>query len=143
MPKYNDTFPELLQAHLSQGFSFASFAGLIGVTYGTIKRWVEEYEVFRDAKEIGESRCRLFWEQVGIAATVGKVPNFNATAYKMQVQNRFPAEYGDKPVAETEVVSTGGALSGDMPANVVQFYLPDNGRRKTRPGDQVIDLQAN
>jgi hypothetical protein len=64
---YDETYPAMLIKHLAQGYSFESFAGVIGVARRTIYNWVTPddpayQEAFKEAREIGEAKSRLFYE---------------------------------------------------------------------------------
>lgn len=41
---------------------------------------------------------QLFWEKLGITGTVGKIPGFNAGAWKSNMENRFGEECEDVPI---------------------------------------------
>lgn len=143
--KYEAHYNDLLIAHMSQGFSFESFGAEIGVGLYVITRWLEEFPEFAEAKAVGDSHSRKRWESIGIAAILGQIPNFNIGAYKLHIQNRFKGEYVDQAAmlksgtVEEEVQKAMEEAKTDP----VQFYLPDNGRRKadnTPPSQVIIDV---
>lgn len=146
--QFDSHYCDLLIAHMSQGFSFESFGADVGVSLYVLNRWLAEYPDFAEAKAIGESHSRKRWEGIGIAATLGKIPNFNIGAYKMQVQNRFKGEYGDQATGLNGVVMEGeAAKDDDGKLDPVQFYLPDNGRRAAAkdlpPSKVIIDIDLD
>ncbi|MBO9665946.1 MAG: hypothetical protein J7501_03965 [Bdellovibrio sp.] len=49
--KYSPSFVALLEQHLKDEWSFCSFGGVIGVSYGTLTNWLKEYPEFRQVKE--------------------------------------------------------------------------------------------
>ena len=63
---YKEEYCEMLIAHMSKGFSFESFAGVIGAAKQTIYNWLEANPEFMDAKNAAFEKSRLFWEGVGI-----------------------------------------------------------------------------
>jgi hypothetical protein len=87
--KFKMQYCDMLEDHMAKGLSFEAFAGVIGVGPVTLYRWAKRYEEFKDAKEKGFAKSRLFWEKLGVAAAAGKVKDFNATAYVFNMKNRF------------------------------------------------------
>lgn len=61
--KYRAEFCEALIQHMSQGLSFNTFAGTIGVTRETLYYWINEYEQFAHAKDIAFASRARFFEQ--------------------------------------------------------------------------------
>jgi hypothetical protein len=85
---YDSKYCDELIAHMALGFSFESFAGKIDVAEATINNWQNEHEEFLEAHQIGKSKMRVFWEELGIVGTTeGK--NFNASAWKFNMQNKL------------------------------------------------------
>ena len=92
--KYDVKFCQQLIDHMTQGYSFESFAGLCEVNKDTLYEWAKVQPDFSEAKKLGFEKSRLFWERVGIDQSVeGKG---NSTAYIFNMKNRFPAEWRDK-----------------------------------------------
>lgn len=88
--KFEEKFCEALIEHMSQGLSFESFAGVIGVDRDTIYEWVKVNPSFSDAKKIATSFCLLFWEKIGIAGVWNtKETQLNTGNYVFQMKNRF------------------------------------------------------
>lgn len=87
--KYLPEFDEMLIDHMAEGMSFESFAGKMSLSKQTLYSWAENYSTFMDAKKEGLEKCRYFWEKIGVAATLGKVENFNATCWIFNMKNRF------------------------------------------------------
>lgn len=75
-PEYDPKFCDLLLEHMAQGFSFESFAGVIGVCKKTLYNWTntKEYAPFLHAKDRGSELCRLWWEKLGIQGVQGLGP---------------------------------------------------------------------
>jgi hypothetical protein len=96
--KYKEEYCEMLVKHMAEGFSFMSFAAVIDVNSDTLYEWAkpEVQPNFSDAKIIAFSKNRLFWERVGIDGALGRIQNFNATAYVWNTKNRFPKEWNDR-----------------------------------------------
>ncbi len=64
--RYNAAYCKQMIEHMAQGYSFASFAGVLGCSYGTLKKWCDTYPEFQAAKDIGIQRARFWWEQEGM-----------------------------------------------------------------------------
>ena len=85
---YDPIYCDELIDHMALGFSFESFAGKISVAESTINLWQNEHKEFSEAHQIGKSKMRMFWEELGIVGTTeGK--NFNASAWKFNMQNKL------------------------------------------------------
>ena len=72
----------MLVQHMSNGFSFKSFAGIVRVGISTIYQWSYDHDEFRDAAEEGRSLCVLFYERLMLSHSFGKVKgDFRAASY--------------------------------------------------------------
>ena len=87
--KYKPEYCEQLIEHCKQGLSFEAFAGSIPVHKDTIYEWAKKYPEFDEAKRTGAALSLLFWEKLGVAGAVGKVPGFNPTTWIFNMKNRF------------------------------------------------------
>lgn len=63
---YKDEYCQMLIDHMEQGKSFETFAAKLRTSVKTIYRWLQSHDDFCQAKEIGESLSREFWESHGI-----------------------------------------------------------------------------
>jgi hypothetical protein len=88
-PKYREEYCELVIDHMAKGHSFDSFGGAVGVCNQTLYNWASKYPEFEQAKREGFAKAQLFWEKIGIAGVVGKVPGFNVTGWIFNMKNRF------------------------------------------------------
>lgn len=86
---------------MEKGYSFQSFAADLRVNVDTLYNWEKLFPQFSDAKKIGQALSMKFWEGLGIAGTVGKVKNFNVTAWIFNMKNRHG--WRDKMVQEHQV----------------------------------------
>jgi hypothetical protein len=108
--KYKPEYCQMLIDHMNGGYSFESFAGLIGVAKQTLYEWIDANSEFLDAKEVGFEKSRLFWEKVGVdyiinqsssTAGVGSESKaINSTVYIFNLKNRFPKEWRDRQEVE-------------------------------------------
>lgn len=64
--KYKPEYCQQLITHMSQGYSFESFAGDVEVTLSTLYEWENVHPDFSEAKNIAFQKCRKFWEKLGI-----------------------------------------------------------------------------
>jgi hypothetical protein len=58
---------------MQNGFSFESFAAVIGVGRRTLYEWVDAHEEFSHAKDAGQQKSLLWWERVNMAHALGKI----------------------------------------------------------------------
>lgn len=86
--KFSKDYCQSLIDHMGSGYSFESFAGLIGVSRATIYNWVERPD-FLDAKNIAFEKSRLFWERIGLEGTQGQIEKWNPTGWIFNMKNRF------------------------------------------------------
>ena len=74
---------------MAQGLSKESFAGDIGVHKDTIYEWADRHKAFSDAIKRGEGKSRIFWEKMGNAGALGRLPGFNSASWIFNMKNRF------------------------------------------------------
>jgi hypothetical protein len=86
---YENRFAAMLEEHLGNGYSFTSFAAVIGVNRDTILEWSKTFPDFAEAKSRGTDKSLLFWEKMGITAMVGKIENFKVGLWVFNMKNRF------------------------------------------------------
>lgn len=87
---YHPDYPKMLLDHMSQGYSFETFAAIIDVVPSTIYLWVEKYPEFSDAKRIGHIKAKLKWETIGNNGIYNMEGiSINPTVYRMNMINRF------------------------------------------------------
>jgi DNA-binding XRE family transcriptional regulator len=127
--KYEESHCQLLIEHMAQGFSFESFAGLVGVSKQTIYDWQEANPQFLDSKKIGIERARLFWERMGIENIINKETmvrdedgniqqtktSLNSTVWIFNMKNRFKDEWRDRQEIETTPQQLTVTISGIEP----------------------------
>ncbi len=79
----------MLIEHMMQGFSFETFAAVVDVHKETLYDWKKEYPDFSDAYKKGAAKCQYEWEDMGIKACRGQIPNFNVACWIFNMRNRF------------------------------------------------------
>ena len=87
--KYKPEYDQLLLDHLSEGYSFESFAAIAKVNRDTLYEWEKKHKSFAEAKQLGVAKSLLFWEKMGMAGMVGKIDKFNVTSWIFNMKNRF------------------------------------------------------
>ena len=93
--KYRDEYCDMLIAHMEQGLSFESFAGVISVNQDTLHEWAKVNPIFSEAKKMAFSKCLLWWEKagrLGLFAGSGKDKkngNINPAIWIFNMKNRF------------------------------------------------------
>ena len=86
---------------MEEGFSYASFAGAIGVVKDTLYQWERKHPEFMEAKQVGFSKCRLVWEKMALD-TMYESKGLNSTVWIFNMKNRF----GWRDRIEQETTST-------------------------------------
>lgn len=75
---------------MSKGYSYESFAGLVGVSKQTIYDWEEKHQEFVDAKRIAFAACQFFWEKLAIDNPMNtKNGGLNTGLWIFNMKNRF------------------------------------------------------
>ena len=97
--KWKDEFCEMLIEHMANGYSFASFGGIIDVSEDTLHTWKNEKPQFSESYKAGRLKSMAFWEKIGIGQSVGKLKGSSQT-WTFNMKNRFG--WQDKQHIETE-----------------------------------------
>lgn len=100
--QYKKEYCQLLIDHMSQGYSFGSFGGDIGVTRKTLYNWLKEFDEFREAKEIGYKKALKMFESRLLAKVSGqKLKNvdpklIDTACLIFGLKTRFHKDYGEQ-----------------------------------------------
>lgn len=86
--KYDPKFCDQLLDHLSEGYSFEAFAGVIKVNHDTLHEWCKKHKEFSDTKRLGQSIARKLFEKLGFGLITGKLKG-SAAVYIFTMKNRF------------------------------------------------------
>jgi len=97
--KYNPDYCNLLIEHLTNGFSYQSFAAICAVDIDTLYQWEKDHPDFSEAKRRAMPYARLFWEKEGMKGMQGKTRAFNSTVWVFTMKNRF--KWHDNVVIES------------------------------------------
>ena len=84
---YKPEYDEMLIEHMSQGFSFESFAGVVNVCRSTVYHWCDLYPSFSDAKNLGFAKMQLHDEKLYLEAMRGKNKNVNTVLMLFKMKN--------------------------------------------------------
>jgi transposase len=92
---------------MSEGLSFQSFAGKIGVSFKTLYNWLDQHEEWIEAKDRGHAKALLFFEQEMIRGLWNpeRGDKFNTTAWIFAMKNKFGwSDKPDEPVDDEDEV---------------------------------------
>lgn len=88
--KFKAEYCQLLIDHMTEGYSFESFAATIDVAESTIYEWANNFPEFSEAKQIAFSKSRLTMERVGFAGEMAPA------VWIFSMKNRFPKEWRER-----------------------------------------------
>lgn len=100
--KYEERFCEMLVIHMSNGYSYESFGGVVSVCKDTLYEWEKQHKNFSDAKKVGKSRCRLAIERMFKMQSNGKM---KGSAISLIFFAKNVAGFRDDPSNEDDDVS--------------------------------------
>ena len=86
--KYKQVFCEQLITHMSEGLSYESFCGVIGVARSVIYDWERQHPEWKESKAVAFDHCQLFWERIGINQATGDCRGSSAS-WIFSMKNRF------------------------------------------------------
>lgn len=119
--KYKPEYCDRLIAHMTKGLSFESFAGLVEVNQDTVHEWVKRHVEFSEAKKLGQSALRLWWERTGqeglfnVMTRDGEGGNstvtINSTMYVWMTKNMLG--WRDKQDIDQKITDTGDKRRAD------------------------------
>jgi len=101
--KYKKEYCAMLVDHMSQGFSFFTFAAVIEVNPDTIAEWCHVHKEFSEAKQRGLAASVKWWETVLQAGATGRIKDYNAASAIFALKNKAPAVWRDRQELITTV----------------------------------------
>lgn len=116
--KYKPEYCDMLAAHFEGGYSYESFAGVIGVAKRTLYHWEEANPEFLQAKKASEAKAQLVWEKR--LASLASTGEGNATAVIFGLKNRAPESWRDRQEVAHDVTD---------PMKELLEYVAGNGKR--------------
>ena len=93
---YKPEYCEQLIDHMSVGYSFESFAGVISVCRDTIYEWCLVHKDFSDAKRKAVQKSLLALETIGLEGMKGDLKGFNVASWIFTCKNRHSDMFKDK-----------------------------------------------
>ncbi len=93
--KYKPEYCQMLIDHMSEGYSFESFGGIIEVAEDTLYEWAKVHEDFSVSKKIGTQKSMVWWEQIGRKGMINEIPFFNDRIWRLNMINRFRSKWSD------------------------------------------------
>jgi hypothetical protein len=93
--KYDEAYCEKLIEHMTEGYSFESFGGIIEVSEDTLYEWAKVHNEFSDSKKIGTQKSMVWWEQMGRKGMINEIPFFNDRIWRLNMINRFRSKWTD------------------------------------------------
>jgi hypothetical protein len=105
---YKKEYCEKLIDHMSQGYSFESFGGVIRVGRRTLYDWCDKFKQFNEAKEIGSSLGKKYFETLLIAKMRGggvaglDTKKMDTTLIIFALKTRYRDTYHDKIEVQSE-----------------------------------------
>jgi len=97
--KYRKEIAETLPSYFKDGQSVAEVCVDIQISKDTFYEWVSKYPEFSDAYKKGLELSQHWWEKVGRAGMVGKLP-VNPALWIFNMKNRFRTEWNDRTQIE-------------------------------------------
>lgn len=77
-----------------EGASRAEWCAELDISFNTLYNWEEQYPEFLRATTRARQLAQAWWEKQGRRGIWSR--EFNASAYRLQVMNRFPDDWRDK-----------------------------------------------
>jgi len=113
---YRHEYAEKLIAHMAQGYSPGSFAGLVGVSRSAVYSWIDpsnprHIPEFSEAYEIGCGARQLKHEQQGILGMYGELDGFSAPAWQFVMRNIARSEYHDAAQLQSTIGINAGSVN--------------------------------
>lgn len=92
----------MLLEHFTEGLTYESFAGRIGVARSTLYHWEEAHPEFLDAKKRGVEMALYFWDKFGLD-TLTSGNKTDTAMYIHRMGNQFKWKRSDDPTPAVEI----------------------------------------
>lgn len=109
--KYSKEMADKLAAYGTKGEGIVEACKMLGISKETFHEWGRVHRDFSDSIKDFKLNSQVWWEKGGRMGTFGKVAGFNASAYSLQMRNRFPNDWRDKQ--EIEQTNFNITIEGD------------------------------
>lgn len=95
---YREAYCSEVLSHLGEGYTLASFAGIIGVSRQTVYDWADAHPQFLDAIKVGRVKGQSIWEQRLAKQAIDGSGNTAAIIFAMK--NLYQDDWADKILNE-------------------------------------------
>lgn len=95
---YKEAYCNEVLEHLAEGFTLASFGGIVGASRDTLYEWAKVHPQFSDAIKKGRAKGQHLWEQRLAAQAASGAGNTAAIIFAMK--NLYQDDWADKIVNE-------------------------------------------
>ena len=85
--KYKKDYCQMLTDHMSEGYTFESFGGVVNVCKDTLFEWIKVHSEFSDSLKVARLKQLLANEKLLKDIARGKVRNANVTAQIFIMKN--------------------------------------------------------
>ena len=104
--KYRRLFCDQVEAKMGEGYSLTAFAGMIGVSHTTVRRWIDSRPAFAEAVARGRARRLAFWEAAALEVAAKGGGTGSVTMIVFGLKNMGPEEWSD--TSRREITGRGG-----------------------------------
>ena len=133
--KYSPELCPLLIDLMGRGMTPAQVASRLHVSKQRLMEWAAnpEYKDFKEALEIGMTKCEAYWTDKGQSGMVGELDKFKESTYKLYMSQHF--SWAEK--TEQKVESTTRSLSDAELEERIKTYITTVG--KDLPKEALTD----
>jgi hypothetical protein len=93
--KFQTKYCDDVIKHCQNGFTFNSFAAVIGISVTTLNKWADTYEKFSEAKEIATQFLSMEYQKDLKGNSSGEIKG-NASATQFALKNIDPDNFKDR-----------------------------------------------
>ena len=87
--KYKPEYCEKLIKHMTEGYSFESFAAIADCCVDTLNEWAKVHPEFSAAKKRAFAKSMVYWEKMGKEGSSGDLENFKQSSWIYTMKCRF------------------------------------------------------
>ena len=110
--KYESWMPEKVIELYQKGAHVSAICRELGIdSRDTFYRWLKEYPEFGAAYKTAKEYGQAFYEDIGLAGTLGQIKNFNFSAWAMIMNNKFGHEYKRNATGSNTEINIGSINS--------------------------------
>jgi hypothetical protein len=131
--RYNSAYCDRVLILAAEGCGKAEIAASLGVSVKTLNAWMTAFDDFREAMSSAKELEYAWWLRVG--RTNQFTRSWNASAWALQMRNRFRKRFGDRGSAQDETPEesvNAEQLRAEMERKLSR--IADAGREDVVPG---------